>query len=228
MAFMRMDPATWLTFPALESLPGFRHRFTLRHPQIDVNEERAVVVDRLWSWHSDHVREMGFTHGNVQKAEQVHGIQVTVVDQESDFSVFPAPETDGLITQKKGIALGIYVADCCAVYLADPITGAFGVLHSGKKGSEGGITSQAILLMQNHFGTDPSDMVVQLSPCIRPPAYEIDFAALIRSQALDAGVRPENLHDTGVCTSTDLNRFYSYRREKGRTGRMLALMGRIV
>jgi polyphenol oxidase len=228
MASMGMDPATWLTFPALESLPGFRHRFTLRHPQIDVNEERAVVVERLWSWHSDHAKEMGFIHGDVQKAEQVHGIQVTVIDQARDFTSLPAPETDGLITQTPGIVLGIYVADCCAVYLADPITGSFGVLHSGKKGSEGGITSHAISLMQSRFGANPADLVVQLSPCIRPPAYEIDFAALIRTQALDAGVQLKNLHDTGICTSADPNRFYSYRREKGRTGRMLALMGRIV
>jgi len=228
MAFMRMDPATWLDFPALTSLPNFRHRFTLRHPQIDVNEERAVVVDRLWSWHSEHARHLGFPHGNVQKAEQVHGVGVTVVDEMSDFCVLPAPETDGFITQVPGIVLGIYVADCCAVYLADPVNGAFGVLHSGKKGSEGGITTQAISLMQNQFGTDPANLVVQLSPCIRPPAYEIDFAALIRAQALGAGVQPENLHDSSLCTSADPHLFYSYRRERGRTGRMLALMGRIV
>jgi copper oxidase (laccase) domain-containing protein len=41
------------------------------------------------------------------------------------------------------------------------------------------------------------------------------------------GVKPENLHDCGLCTSTDLQRFYSYRVEKGKTGRMLALLGRL-
>jgi polyphenol oxidase len=82
--------------------------------------------------------------------------------------------------------------------------------------------------MQNRFGTNPGNLVVQLSPCIRPPAYEIDFAALIRAQALEAGVQPKNLHDSSLCTSADPDRFYSYRRERGRTGRMLALMGRIV
>ena len=42
-----------MTFPALDALAGggFAHRFTLRHPEIDVNEERAVVVERLWTWH---------------------------------------------------------------------------------------------------------------------------------------------------------------------------------
>ena len=223
-----MDSATWLTFPALDALPGFRNRFTLRHPEIDVDEERAVVVERLWEWHRDHTAEMGFPRESLQRAEQVHGLNVQVVRNAQDFALEPAPSADGLISNLPGIALGIYVADCCAVYLADPLTGAFGILHSGKKGSEGGITTQAIELMQREFGTNPSNLVVQLSPCIRPPAYETDFAATIRAQALAAGIQPSNLHDTFLCTAADPERFYSYRREKGRTGRMLALMGRIV
>ena len=223
-----MESDTWLSFPALDALGGFRNRFTLRHPQIDVNEERTVVVERLWDWHRDHTQEMGFQRDRLQRAEQVHGIGVHVVRNEQDFTAEPAPSVDGLISNLAGIALGIYVADCCAVYLADPVTGAFGIVHSGKKGSEGGITNRAIEQMQREFGTQPSDLIVQLSPCIRPPAYEIDFAADIRAQALAAGVHASNLHDSLQCTAADPARFYSYRREKGRTGRMLALMGRIV
>jgi hypothetical protein len=39
-------------------------------------------------------------------------------------------------------------------------------------------------------------------------------------------VKPERIHDDLTCTSSDLKRFYSYRTEKGKTGRMLALLGR--
>ncbi|MDB4412825.1 polyphenol oxidase family protein, partial [bacterium] len=60
-----------------------------------------------------------------------------------------------------------------------------------------------------------------------PPHYEIDFAATIREQALDAGVPPTRYHDIGLCTASDLGRFYSYRIEKGNTGRMLALLGKL-
>jgi hypothetical protein len=84
----------------------------------------------------------------------------------------------------------------------------------------------AIRAMQQHFGTRPENLVAQLSPCIRPPAYEVDFAAAIRLQANEAGLREENIHDDGICTSSDRQRFYSYRIEKGKTGRMLALLGR--
>ncbi|MFT5470790.1 MAG: copper oxidase (laccase) domain-containing protein, partial [Verrucomicrobiales bacterium] len=62
-------------------------------------------------------------------------------------------------------------------------------------------------------------------PCIRPPAYEIDFAAQIRLDCLAAGIPDSQFHDDGQCTSRDLEKYYSYRVEKGKTGRMLALIG---
>lgn len=219
------DNQLWMTFPALENLPGFAHRFTLRHPDIAVDDERAVVVARLWDWHRAQAEEMGFSASALCIAEQVHGKEVAVVTEPVSSAI---AGTDGIVSNVPGLVIGIYVADCCAVYLADPHTGAYGVVHSGKKGSEMGITTQAIEKMQQHFGTRPEDVHVQLSPCIRPPAYEIDFAAQIRQQARDAGVPETQIHDTGLCTSLDLHRFYSYRMEKGRTGRMLALLGRTV
>ena len=212
-----------MTFPALEALPGFAHRFTLRHPDIDVNDERSVVVSRLWDWHRSQAEELGFAGHALCIAEQVHGQEVAVLTAPTSEVI---SGTDGLISNVPGLVIGIYVADCCAVYLADPRTGAFGVVHSGKKGSEFGITTQAIEKMQRHYGTRPEDLHIQLSPCIRPPAYEIDFAAQIRQQALDVGVPAAQIHDTGLCTSLDLRGFYSYRMEKGRTGRMLTLLGR--
>lgn len=212
-----------MTFPALEALPGFAHRFTLRHPEIDVADERAVVVARLWDRHRAQADEIGFSGRALCIAEQVHGREVAVLTAPTTDII---AGTDGIVSNVPGLVIGIYVADCCAVYLVDPRSGAFGIVHSGKKGSETGITTHAIEKMHQHFGTRAEDLIVQLSPCIRPPAYEVDFAAQIRQQALDAGVPEAQIHDTGLCTSLDLHRFYSYRMEKGRTGRMLALLGR--
>lgn len=219
-----MSDPLWIAFPALSAMPGFRHRFTLRHPEVDVTAERHIVIDRLWDWHRQQVAELGFRAECLRTAEQVHGHHVAIVDERA--SRHPSPVADGLICRSPGIVLGIYVADCCAVFLVDPITKAFGIVHSGKKGTEAGITTVAIRAMQRHFGAQPENLVIQLSPCIRPPAYEVDIAAAIYRQCLDAGIRPESLHDSGICTSSDRTRFYSYRMEKGRTGRMLALLGR--
>ena len=136
----------------------------------------------------------------------------------------PIAGVDGLITTNRGVLLGIYVADCCAVYLADRRGRAVGLVHSGKKGSEARIAVRAIAMLGD-LGIHPSDLIVQLSPCIRPPAYEVDFAAQIRRDCRDAGVPGGQIHDSGECTSRDLERYYSYRVERGQTGRMLALLG---
>ncbi|WP_050027319.1 polyphenol oxidase family protein [Verrucomicrobium sp. BvORR034] len=216
-------PSSWATFPALSALPQFRNAFTLRHPEIEVTVDREEALRRLTSWHHEVVAELGFPVAKFATANQVHGNQVAVVSAASPEAV---PNTDGLVCNTPGIILGIYVADCGAVYFADPVSGAFGLVHSGRKGTELNITGEAIATMQREFGTRPEDVIVQLSPCIRPPVYEVDFAADIRQQAIAAGVRPENVHDDGVCTSSDPALYYSYRVEKGKTGRMLALLGR--
>ncbi|MFZ4765686.1 MAG: polyphenol oxidase family protein [Roseimicrobium sp.] len=193
----------------------------MRHPSIDVAVDRALALERLAHWHLEIVQELGFQQSQLATAKQVHGAQVAVVNGATP----PLEDTDGLVCNAPGTLIGIYVADCCALYLLDERTGAFGVLHSGKKGTELNITGHAIATMRAAFGTEPRDLVVQLSPCIRPPAYEVDFAATIRQQAREAGVLPERVHDDFICTAQNLEKFYSYRAEKGQTGRMLALLG---
>lgn len=213
-----------MTFPALSAASGFNHTFTLRHPGINVAVDREEALLRLTDWHHEMlVSQLGIQPSCLVTAEQVHGNRVAIVDQ-AGRGVEKA--ADGLICARPGIALGIYVADCCAVYLIDPVTRSFGVLHSGKKGTEQNITGGAIALMASRFAVDPANLVVQLSPCIRPPAYEVDFAAAIREQARAAGASSANIHDERICTSSDLSRYYSYRMEQGKTGRMLALLAR--
>ncbi len=215
-----MNDSLRLTFPIIEALPHFAHAFILRHPTVSVDAERDEVLARLRPWHEEQMIEMGFLPEQICMAEQVHGKGVAVLHSPST-----AAQVDGIISNKRGLGIGIYVADCGAIYLADPVSGAFGVLHSGKKGSELGIVAEGLKMMEDHFGALPENVRVQLGPCIRPPAYEVDFAGQIRQRCLASGVLPEHYADCGICTSSDLSRFYSYRMEMGRTGRMLALLG---
>lgn len=208
-----------LTFP---SLAGTVNRFVLRHPGLALNGDRADALARLTPWHHEIIAEIGYAPSQLHTTEQVHGAKVALVDAQSPSRF---REEDGLITQSPSVLLGIYVADCAAVYLYDPVQRAVGLVHSGKKGTELGIVPRAIAMLGAQFDSKPENLIVQLSPCIRPPAYEVDFAAQIRTQCLAAGIAEEHLHDDGTCTSSDLTRYYSYRIEKGRTGRMLALLG---
>ncbi len=200
---------------------GFQHAFVRRVPGVDVSYDKSEVLARLDAVHRQVRDSLGLGQATFLTAEQVHGKKVAVIDSPvSGDRCFDS--CDGLVTNQRDVCLGIYVADCCAVFLVDPIRKVIGLVHSGKKGTEFGIVTEAIALMTERFGCKPGDLIVQLSPCIRPPHYEVDFAAEIVRQCRNAGV--ENVNDCDICTACDLDRYYSYRAEKARTGRMLALL----
>ena len=209
-------------FPALTATSVCRHAFIERVRGIDVSHDKTEALKRLDVVHREARLEIGMADWPLLTAQQIHGDKIATVDQpvarDKEFA-----GCDGLITNQKRIALGIHVADCCAIYIVDPKMPAIGLVHSGKKGTERAIVPKAIQQMREHFGSDPAELIVQLSPCIRPPHYEIDFAAKIIEQCRAAGAK--NIHDPGVCTACDIDRYYSYRAEKGKTGRMLALLG---
>ena len=211
-------------FPALDATGVCRSAFITRIPGVDVASDKAEALRRLESVHREIRRELSLGDWPCITVEQVHGNQIAIIDA--------APNTekefrgaDALITNQPGVLLGIHVADCCAVYVVDPKKRVVALAHSGKKGTELAIVTKTIDQMASRFGSSPRDLLVQLSPCIRPPHYEVDFAAEIMRQCRSAGVK--QIYDSGICTACHPARYYSYRAEKGRTGRMLALLGLI-
>jgi copper oxidase (laccase) domain-containing protein len=209
-------------FPALDGLGACRAAFIKRIPGVDVSRDKAETLRLLEQAHR-HARELlGIGAWPLVTAEQVHSNRIGMIDRSVDAG-HELSGCDGLIANQRGVALGIYIADCCAVYIVDPKTPAIGLVHSGKKGTELAIVSRAIAELRQRFGSNPASLIVQLSPCIRPPHYEVDFAAQIREQARASGVL--QIHDCGICTACDLDAYYSYRAEKGKTGRMLAVLG---
>ena len=223
-------------FPALSAIGVCRHVFIQRIPGIDVSHDKAEVLERLDTAHREIRKAIGIGDWPLFTAEQVHGNKIAVIDEAGSalradrgrhgVASLPGrefPACDGIITNKRGVALGIYVADCCAVYIVDPKTLAIGLVHSGRKGTELGVVTNAVHEMIDRFGSDPAEMIVQLSPCIRPPHYEVDFASEIVRQC--RALRIQQIHDSSICTACDLARYYSYRAEKGKTGRMLAVLG---
>jgi purine-nucleoside/S-methyl-5'-thioadenosine phosphorylase / adenosine deaminase len=204
-------------FPALDALEDVLHGFVLRVPGLDVVTDRETALRRLDGFHEAALRSFGVRQ--LRLAEQIHGNSVAVVSADSCAK---SAGVDALITDDPRISLGIYVADCCAVFLVEPKQRVIGLVHSGKKGTALNIAGAAVRKMSTEFGSDPLSIVAQLSPCIRPPDYEVDFAGEIVRQLKQSGVK--QVFDSGENTGSDLRRFYSYRMEKSRTGRMLAFL----
>ncbi len=189
-------------------MPGLLHGFSTRKLSEELDKIRAF-------------EERGFKMDRARQLGQPHGNLVSVWDEVS-IQDGALPPTDASITKLEGVPLVIRVADCGPVFFYDPVRRAIGLAHSGKKGTEGNIVGETIEKMVKCFGSKPSDLLVQLGPCIRPPHYEVHFAQQIGEQAKKAGVI--HFEDCGICTAARVKDYFSYRTEKGNTGRMWAVI----
>ena len=191
-----------LRFPELEQR-GVLHGFTLRSaPPIT-----SLMLPKILKKESLAI--------NFVSAEQTHGAGVAVVSSGEAGQMIPS--VDALITREKNLSLVVRVADCGPVWIHCGKTGAIGLVHSGRKGTEAGVVPATIRRMKQEFGSDPEEMMALLGPCIRPPYYDVDFASEILRQL--KGEKVGKVVDSGLCTAANLKRFYSYRAEKGQTGR---------
>lgn len=196
------------TFAPLNQCPFVVHAFTLRTSEdtkADGFEERLVGT-------------LGFSPDAYASAEQPHGNSVAVPGRGARL----VPHVDALATRETGLPLVIRCADCAAVVIVDRRTPAIALIHSGKKGTAGNVVGNAILRMQMEFGTPSRDCLAFISPSIGPCHYEMDIWSGIEQQLRDAGLR--EIHNPRVCTACHLDRYFSYRAEKGKTGRMFAVL----
>lgn len=210
----------------LNAIPGNFARFITRIPGITTTTDRAAVIAALTPTHESVLQDGGIAPKMLRRAQQVHGNKVALV---GDIGChYPVEGVDGLICGAKAdCCLGIYVADCAAVWIYDQETGCRALLHSGKLGTQQNIVAEALRKMRKIYGTAAANCLAVISPCIRPPHYEVDIPTAIKKQLLELGFLPENIIDSELDTAADTDVFYSYRVEKGNTGRMLALFGRI-
>ena len=203
----------------LDGIPGIAAYFIGRIPELPVAVDRAPAMELLAPHHHYLLKESGLDRYPLVTAEQVHGKEVAIVTEATSS---PIPGADGLITHTRGLTLGIAVADCAPVWIVARDGSAGALVHSGKKGTELEIVPQAIRQLLEVTNLAPSDLRLVIGPCIRPPCYEVDFASRIHEQAYESGIR--DIHDSKICTACHPELYYSYRKEKGLTGRMLATL----
>lgn len=164
------------------------------------------------------------------------------------------PGTDALVTQQTGLVLTAYYADCVPILLLDPSSYSGGVVHAGWKGTSLKVPAEAVREMQLAYGMDPRTCRAVIGPSIGPCCYEVDDRVLVpigeafgssaaslteetrsgharlnlweanRISLLEAGLLPENILVSGLCTACHTDWFFSHRAEHGRTGRMMAVL----
>jgi hypothetical protein len=95
-----------------------------------------------------------------------------------------------MVTQGRGLALTLRIADCVPVLFHDPVKGAIGIAHAGWKGIVNGVLVETVRAMQRAFGSRPQDIIACVGPCIGPDKFEVgeDVAAAIQEAVSDCVV----------------------------------------
>ena len=178
---------------------------------------------------------------------QVHGDDILALREMPEREEYHG--FDAAITDVPGLALLIQQADCQAVLLHDPARRVVAAVHCGWRGSVAGIIGKTIARMRADFATDPGDLRVLISPSLGPCCAEFlryrdelpewmwafraekpahfDFWAISRRQLADAGVLPEHIETTGICTRCNRD-YFSYRRAKAESGGICGRQGSVV
>jgi polyphenol oxidase len=181
---------------------------------------------------------------------QVHGTQVIEVDGNSDPAAVAPTEADALVTATPGLLIAVRTADCVPLLLAAPSEGVVCAVHAGWRGTVARIAGIAVAHLESRFGVRPSTLVGAVGPAIRRCCFEvgeevaeafsgdlgpavhrgpgrphIDLVAANRLVLEAAGVPRSAVEDLNACTACDPARFFSHRRDRGRTGRHLSYIG---
>ncbi|MFD2371082.1 peptidoglycan editing factor PgeF [Brevibacillus sp. GCM10020057] len=183
-------------------------------------------------------------------ADQVHGNRVCQVTaggagRESLGDVIAA--TDGLFTEKEGILLASFYADCVPLFFLDPASGAIGLAHAGWKGTVARIAEEMVKALEQQSKAKREQLLAAIGPSIGGCCYEVDERIMEQVQTsardweqcvapsgngrymldlrklntlilLEAGISPDHIESTDWCTSCRTDLFFSHRKEAGAAG----------
>lgn len=166
----------------------------------------------------------------------------------------PYTDIDGLITNEPGVILSTFYADCVPLYFVDPVHKAIGLSHSGWRGTVGRMGQKTLEAMAEAYGTKPEDVYAAVGPSICQDCYEIseDVAEHFYQEfqghgdeilinkgngkyqldlwktneivLLEAGIKPEHLAVTNVCTCCNSEVLFSHRASHGKRGNLAAFL----
>ena len=185
-------------------------------------------------------------------ADQTHSDNIHIVTKketrgwESHKSAIA--DCDALITDQKGVVLCVLTADCVPVLLYDPKKEVVAAVHAGWKGTKLKIVAKTVQKMQKLFGCSAENIVAGIAPAIgrccyevgeevaqhffdlreafttREDKYMLDLSFINKQQLLDSGLQKENIKISGICTACEVERYFSYRKEQGCSGRFMSMI----
>ena len=184
--------------------------------------------------------ELDVDRSRIKGVRQVHGTGIAInPDQEV--------EGDAIISDDTDTVVGVKIADCLAVLIYDPTHHVIAAVHSGWRGTAQDIAGRTVRTLCERFDSDPSSLLVALSPSASGRNYEVgeDVQAVLSAwctprpelsgrwlfdnqravidQLEKTGIPRGNITPSDICTMED-RRFHSHRRDRERAGRCFAFL----
>lgn len=193
---------------------------------------------------------LGVPRSRLYFLSQVHGADVVSLTGTESPDEVVLRRGDVTLSIAPDVACGVRIADCVPILIADRASGAAAAIHSGWQGTALGVTCSAITALRKLIGGE-GELVAAIGPHIerccfevgeevaerlaacapferevisreRGPKPHVDLRAIVRDQLRALGFDDHAIDDVYGCTRCDSARFFSYRRDKDRTGRHLA------
>lgn len=264
----------YFTFPSLCAQTDFVHGFSSRIGGVSEGEFSTMNLSFSRGDEPERVREnykrlaaaIGFDDTKIVCSDQTHTNHVRQVTEEDCGKGYlkkrDYTDVDGLITNVPGIVLATFYADCVPLYFVDPVHRAIGLSHSGWRGTVSDIAAKTVQAMQEHYGSEPADILAAIGPSICQDCYEVSEDVIeqfrahyaqevwpqlfyqttdvshplgakyqlnlweaCRQNMLRAGILPEHIEVTDVCTCCNPEILFSHRASKGRRGNLGAFLG---
>jgi YfiH family protein len=205
-----------LKIPELESDIGLVHGFsTIALGSVGLTHAPDPVP--VLASRRAFARALGIDSEPVTTVGAVHGSTVARVDEPLEV----VQGVDGLVTDRRGVALFATFADCYPIVLWDPKTRSAGLAHAGWRGTVAGVAKAAVKAMSDEYGSSPEDIQAGIGPGICGRCYEVgaevagqfdprfvtkgasdrfllDLASANRAQLEEAGI--SQVHVLGICT----------------------------
>lgn len=243
---MVIRPAVFDAFPEIVAGMSTRHGGVSPIPYASLNLDNRGPDDdsNREENRKRFCAELGFGAGALVRSLQIHDTQILQAEKPGLYDGY-----DAFVTNQPGLLLAVSVADCTPILIFDKKQKAIGAVHAGWKGTVGGIVSKTLEKMKELYGTTGDNCVAYIGPCIDECSFEVgeevaerfehsfkhwdeqrqkffvDLKKANAAQLESFGVPASNIEISPYSTVNHNDMFFSYRKEQGVTGRLLAVIG---
>lgn len=260
----KLGERQYLTLNAFAAYPELVHLFTTRHGGVSGGCTASWNFGARTLDSEENIRQnyellaetLGTGAESLVVSDQTHTTNIRVVQASDAGKGVTCPkdyeDVDGLVTDVPGIAIVTGHADCNAVFFYDPLKRVIGLVHSGWRGTLGGISREMVRKMKDCYGSSAENLITGLGPALCQDCFEVDtdvaqrffdkdenyrnfsyqkgekyyldLKQIIRYDLLAEGILPEHFSDMNLCTKCHKDVFFSHRGHQGKRGIMAAAM----